>query len=219
MSRCYSNENCWYLDVCSEDCTLCNRYLEIKTLMENSGVPESLHYPIQLYPKECDLPAFKRLREIKDNILDFVTNGENLFICSQHTGNGKTSWAIKLMYKYFSCIWAGNGLKTRALLVYVPEFLLKLKDFNNPVSQSYKNLIANVDLVIWDDVGTGNLTMYDYTQLLTYIHQRQFSGKANIYTSNITNKADLDKYLGAKLASRIWNTSEIIEFKGNDSRR
>ena len=108
---CSSNE-CWYSQVCekyAEGCTkLCPRYIEMKYLMDNSGIPKSKQRPLSLTPYECDLGAFQRLAEIKDNIVDFVENGRNLYICSEAVGTGKTTWSLKLLMRYFEEVWEGN---------------------------------------------------------------------------------------------------------------
>ena len=49
-------------------------------------------YSIDLYPDKEDYAAFSRLKEIKNNINDFVKNGKNILIYSKNTGNGKTEW-------------------------------------------------------------------------------------------------------------------------------
>ena len=216
--------DCWYKDVCNlyntSDCnSSCVRYNEVSFLMESSGIPKNRQVPLKLTPlNDTDKQAFIRLKEIKDNIVDFVDNGKNLYICSRSVGNGKTSWSLKLILKYFDEIWSGNGLKTRALFIHTPTLLTKLKDFDNPLSNEYKETIKNCDLVIWDDFGGTKLTEFEYNQLLMLIDARCFNQKANIYTSNITTKEDLDSLVGARLSSRVYAKSEVIEFIAKDFR-
>ena len=112
--------DCWYNKVCSYDsCINCIRYAEMKYLMENSGIPKARQMPISLEAGR-DYDAFVSLALIKDNILQFVERGDNLYICSEETGNGKTSWAIKILLKYFDRVWAGNGFKVRGYFQHVP---------------------------------------------------------------------------------------------------
>jgi len=212
-------EDCWYLDVCSNECGGCARYLEMKYLITHSGLPENLQkVPGKLDAPSCDYDAYVRLNDIKGNIKDFVDNGKNLLIVSNTTGNGKTSWSIKLLMKYFDSIWAGNGFKVRGKFIHTPTLLAKLKDFNNPLSEEEKRDILECDLIVWDDIASTGLSQYDYSQLLLYIDQRVLSCKANIFTSNATNEQDFEKTLGIKLTSRILNTSEKIIFNGRDRR-
>ena len=212
------SSNCWYRDVCDlDDCDNCIRYMEMKYLLDNSQIPKNRQVPISL-EAGVDYEAFCQLADIKDDIVQEVSNGLNLFICSKETGNGKTSWAIKLLLKYFDEIWAGNGFRIRGLFIHVPTFLNELKDFDNPISQSYKEQILTADLVVWDDIASYRLSDYDITQLLTYIDRRVLQNRANIYTANVISFASLTNNVGARLASRIWNTSSVIELKGKDKR-
>ena len=189
----------------------------MKYLMDNSGLSKKRQKPIQLDGSK-DPKAFKVLSEIKDDIVNFVNNGESLYIFSEYTGNGKTSWAIKLLLKYFDSIWAGNGFRIRGMFVHVPTMLSKIKDFDNPLLKSYKENLSNVDLIIWDDIASTKLSDFDRNQLLMIIDQRVSEGFANIYTGNITSQQALENAVGDRLASRIWNMSTLIEFKGKDRR-
>lgn len=219
VSKQVSNEDCWYHSICNNDCSRCLKYKYIRRLMYFANVPEVLHRPIPLECERRDLNAFQRLTDIKDHIDEFIENGDNLYICSHNTGNGKTSWALKLMFKYFSYVWDICDIdEPQALLVYIPEFILALKDFNNPLSKKYLEQIKTVPLVIFDDIGTGEISSYDYTQLLVYINARQMARLSTIYTSNIVSLDELSNKVGDKLASRIYNTSEVIELRGKDMR-
>ena len=215
-------DNCWYKSVCSLSDTCsesCIRYLEMLSLLEKSNIPENRWVPSSLSPDDCDYDAFCDLAAIKVDIAKFVADGENLYLFSEKTGNGKTSWAIKLMLRYFDTVWAGNGFRCRGLFVHVPTLLVKLKNFDNPdlVVEQWKTLLPTVDLVVWDDIASTNLSNYDHSQLLTYIDQRTLNKKSNIYTGNL-RLSGIEKSLGVRLASRVWNASSRIELKGGDKR-
>ena len=189
--------------------------------MENSNIPKAKQIPQSLTAPDCDLDAFKRLAEIKKDINDFVDCGCNLYIASETTGNGKTSWAIKLMLKYFDNVWAGNGFRPRALFIHVPTFLLKCKDFNNKDTtfEDLKKLLPDIDLVVWDDIASTDVSAYDYSQLLMYIDNRLLNERSNIFTGNYSDRDKLEKRVGMKLTSRIWSdTTEVVIFKGGDMR-
>lgn len=208
--------DCWYNKVCSYDsCINCIRYAEMKYLMENSGIPKARQMPISLEAGR-DYDAFVSLALIKDNILQFVERGDNLYICSEETGNGKTSWAIKILLKYFDRVWAGNGFKVRGYFQHVPMLFNTLKDFSNN-HDALKYTLENADLVVWDDIAATKLSDYDINQLLIYLDKRIIDSKSNIFTGNITSQDKLIKVLGSRLASRIWS-STIVELKGKDRR-
>lgn len=189
--------------------------------MDNSGLPKAKQQPISLYiydENKVDKGAYKTLEDIRKDIVDFVRNGENLYLCSKHTGNGKTSWAIRMLHTYFHHTAEGNYENLKGMFVSVSDLLLKLKDFNHPLPKRYKDNLECVDLIVWDDIAVSGISQYDYTQLFNLINNRMLSEKSNIFTSNIVSLDDLSKCLGSRLASRIYNTSTIIELKGGDLR-
>ena len=218
------NEECWYKEVCLADpseCSNCIKFLEMQYLMETSNLPKAKQKPQPLYAPPCDEFAFAQLSEIKSNIVEFVESGKSIYIASEMSGNGKTSWAIKLLLKYFDEIWAGNGFNVRGIFVSVPAFLLKCKDFKATDSEfeKLKKQLPEVDLVVWDDIASTNISAYDYSQMLMYIDTRLLNGKSNIFTGNFPTKENLSDKIGVKLASRIFGANtEVITFTGGDMR-
>ena len=218
------NSDCWYKEVCLadiSDCTNCIKFLEMQNLMETSGLPKAKQCPQLLTAPREDVEAYRQLADIKADIVNFVNQGANLYITSEVTGNGKTSWAIKLLLRYFDQIWNGNGLNVRGLFVHVPTFLIKIKDFKNvdPDFEHLKKYLTKVDLVVWDDIAGANMSGYDYSQLLVYLDNRLLAEKSNIFTGNFNTKDDLEKKLGQRLASRIYGRNTyIVTFKGGDMR-
>jgi DNA replication protein DnaC len=193
----------------------------MKYLLKTSNIPKYRQKINPLIPDACDVQAFERLAEVRSNIVDFTKNGEKLYIYSETCGNGKTTWAIKLMLQYFNEMWAGNGFIKRGIFLNVPTFLSKCKSIISKPDAEFEDLqhsLASVDLVIWDDIAATKLSDYDYNLLLTYIDQRVVNGKANIYTGNILPDK-LANYVSTRLASRICGDSAIkIELKGGDRR-
>lgn len=189
--------------------------------MDNSNLPVSMQLPKKLVPANCDVDAFVELADIKSNIVDFVNSGKSIYIASNNTGNGKTSWSIKLMLKYFDEVWLGNGFKPRAVFIHVPTFLLKCKDFSNqdPEFLELKKKVLDVDLVVWDDIASTELSAYDFSQLIMYLDNRFSANKSNIFTGNIVSADGLERAVGMKLTSRILSSrTKVIVFKGGDKR-
>lgn len=213
------NSECWYLDTCQDDCSKCTIYTQLKYQMEHSGLPPAKQKPIALYLKDdVDKKAFHRLAAIRKDIVSFVEHGKNLYLCSSYTGNGKTSWAIKMLHTYFHYTAVGNYDNLKGMFISTAELLIKLKDFNNPLPASYKERLETVDLVVWDDIALTSISQYDYMQLFSIIDKRILAEKSNIFTTNCNDVNKLAELVGAKLASRIYHTSEIIELKGKDNR-
>ena len=214
-------QNCWYKRICTEQCSEnCIRYKLMYSLFKQSNLPEALWNYRELICHEKDLQVYKKLQAKSDAILNFIKTGNNLYIYSENCGNGKTTWAIRLMYSYFDKIWHKSCFDCKALFVSVPKFLYNCK---RSISQDIKgfeelcNLISEVDLVIWDDIGEMKASDYEHQILFQYIDDRINSKKSNIYTSN-KNKGQLEDVLGVRLASRIYNCSECIEFLEEDKR-
>lgn len=223
MERNDQNEYCWYKEVCDrESCKLCVKFLEMNFLMTNSNLPKAKQRAIKLQIPDRDREAYAKLSEIKHDIDNFVYEGRNLYIGSENTGTGKTSWAIKLMHSYFNFIWDGNGLRERAVFVHVPTFLMKCKEFNENDRDfaRLRKLIMEVDLVVWDDIASTDMSAYDLAQLEPFIDYRLLSEFSNIFTSNYADREKLSKVLGERLTSRVWskNNTEVIIFKGGDIR-
>lgn len=214
-------QNCWYKRICTEQCSEnCIRYKLMYSLFKQSNLPEALWNYKELICHEKDLQVYKKLQAKSDAILNFIEAGNNLYIYSENCGNGKTTWAIRLMYSYFDKIWHKSCFDCKALFVSVPKFLYNCK---RSISQDVKgfeelcNLISEVDLVIWDDIGEMKASDYEHQILFQYIDDRINSKKSNIYTSN-KNKEQLEDVLGVRLASRIYSCSECIEFLEEDKR-
>ena len=221
----FEKENCWYKEKCNKyNTNKCNknciRYMEMDYLINNSNIPKGKQFKQELRPDKIDISSFDLLLEIKNDIINFVENGENLYIYSERFGNGKTTWAIKIMQNYFNKIWLGNGFKIRGIFIHVPTFLTRFKEVINKKDEEFeemKNILSDVDLVIWDDIATGKLSEYDHNNLLTYIDQRKLNGKANIFTGNL-NEQELEIAVGKRLKSRIWNSSTVVHLQGSDRR-
>ena len=215
------NSECWYKDTCKDNCELCTVFFQMNWQMENSGLPKAKQRPISLTideNNEEDMDAYLRLKEIRENIVDFVERGRNLYICSKYTGNGKTSWAIKMLQTYFHYTAVGNYDNLKGMFVSTTELLLRFKDFNNPLPKSYIDNLKNVDLVVWDDVAITNISNYDFTQLYNIIDTRMLAEKSNIFTSNQPTVEGFAELMGSRLASRVYYVSSIVELKGKDMR-
>lgn len=215
-------ERCYFEPVCSfKPCNKagCVRYLEFKALVEKSGLPKKYVPYTELTAPDVDLAAYNELYGLQMIIDDFVSGGKQVYLWSKECGNGKTTWASKLLKAYFAKVWPGNQFKMRGYFVHVPTFLERLKDNisdKNDVNEIKANL-RNADLVVWDDVAVKNISEFETGVLLHLVDFRVSNLKANIYTSNLP-KQKLEALLGQRLASRIYNASKVVQFHGKDRR-
>lgn len=220
-------ENCWLKqeEQCDKSCCnkFCLQYVKLNTLYNNAlvSIPNRKHLALRVDNDGCDDEAFSQLKTIENSIVNFVKNGQNLFIYSSNFGNGKSSWALRMIQSYFNKIWYRADLSCKALFISVPRFLLAIKDNINTTNEyaSYiQENVMNADLVVWDDIGTKVGTEFEISHLLSIIDARISAGKSNIYTTNLVDN-ELVKSLGDRLYIRIVNYSNyVIELKGKDKR-
>lgn len=79
---------------------------KLEYLFNEAGITENkrIYQTLVTDADGTDRSEFQKLSSIQKNILDFVNNGDNLYIYSIQAGNGKTSWAIRLLQSYFKKI-------------------------------------------------------------------------------------------------------------------
>lgn len=221
-----TKNECWLKPQCKQlhcdDENGCMILYKLDYLYTEAGVAPGLRANVNLRTDAdgTDYEEFIILKGIQENILDFITNGEQLLIHSKTCGCGKTSWSLRLLQTYFNKIWLRSELKCRALFINVPSFLLALKDNISNKSDYIEHIKQNVldcDLVIWDDIGTKTSTAFEAEHLYSMIDSRILNSKANIYTSNL-NDDELHTALGDRLASRICNLGYNIQLHGGDKR-
>ena len=209
---------CWY--TCNKDSNygpnydcrkICPRYKIMNFLIINCGMPNADRYLKQLIPAKQDKDAFLALNDIKNNIKQLVNDGFNLFIASKKMQNGKTSWSLKILYKYFNEIWCGSDYVPRGYFLYVPDFIQKNKSFEYKNTSEFKEIdkiLMNADLVIWDDITANPLLPSEQALLNNYISKRIQCGKANIF--NGMERLNLKEYLGETLATRFENFEKVV---------
>lgn len=223
------NENCYFKNSCKKyknqscDENFCLKLFKINKLLDASLLSEKQknHKALYIDSDGTDEEAFRRLKTIENEILAFVSRGDNLYLHSKNTGNGKTEWSIRLLQAYNYKIWHSSNMECETLFINIPRFLLTLKDSISNQSDYIDHIKANVltaKLVVWDEIGSSILTQYEHQNLLNLINTRIDSGLSNIYTSNLSGE-ELLKSVGDRLYSRIVNSSIDIELFGMDKRR
>lgn len=212
------NKDCFHKKICTNKCyPECERYRFFNNQLDLSNLPAMYRKPFTIYRVDADGNIYDKLNEFKgDKLVKFVQQGKNLYICSTTCGNAKTTWAAKIMLRYMDCTWRGSYDFPRGVFVNIPTFLIDIKNFGN--IPSYVDRIKEADIVIWDDLAFNKLTEYEHEQLLQFIDYRIANNKSNIYTSNITDYETLKTMIGGRLASRIFNGSNVFEFKSEDFR-
>lgn len=220
MDRCWAETYCkGYPNRCHD---LCIGYVQLANIYELSKMPKRYQYEMPLIPDPDDRDTFEFLRDFRTTVERHVNEGHGLFIHSLQKGNGKTSWACKIMNEYFRRVALSNNLRCRGLFVNVPLFLDQLRanmDERTDEMQEFQDDIQSADLVIWDDIGTEIPTNWVRQTLYKFINYRESNGLAQIYTSNIS-LMDLkkDDLLGERIVDRIKGQCKILEIKGSSKR-
>ena len=218
-------ENCPYKLKCNGvDCDkdFCMRKYRLDCLYDHSMLTEKQRQPKTLFTDKdgTDLAEFQKLASLEKNMDRFVEAGTTLYLHSYNCGNGKTSWAIRLLMGYFNKIWYKSTFGCQAMFISVPRYLLALKENisgHNEYAETINKYVLDADLIVWDDIATKVGSEFELNHLLNIINTRMDAGKANIFTSNLGQK-ELATSLGERLASRICNKSIDIELHGADKR-
>lgn len=215
-------EKCYFNGVCTKvpcDGMLCVRYLEFQTLLNLSNIPKAYIPYRELSVPPVDEEAFEKLAGIQKNIIQFVESGGSLYLWSRNCGNGKTTVATKLLKSYFGAVWAGNGFRRRGYFTHIPTFLQRLKDNISEKNgiEDIKQIMRNVDCLVCDDIAVKAVSEFEGEVLLSLIDDRLANKRATIYTSNSSGEA-LEAVWGKRMASRVYNASQVIKFKGIDMR-
>lgn len=200
-----------------------SRAFFMQLYIKNSGLPKMYYANTTLKAAtDNDLEMFRKLKEIEDDVANFVKEGKNLLISSNMVGNGKTTWATKILKSYvtnYACYYSfPKQNQTPALYVNFPEFLnqKKLAISNPDMLDKVKHIedsIYTAKLVVFDDIATKLASDYDKELLYVYINYRTSNKLSTIYTTNISSNM-LESQIGARVADRITGYSECIEFNG-----
>ena len=100
------NLNCSFIQACNHtDCdSFCIKRFKTEFFFEQGLIPldKRLKYPMYVDKDGRDDVSFERLSNIEKNIVDYVQKGNNLYMYSKNPGNGKTSWAFRLLRSYIN---------------------------------------------------------------------------------------------------------------------
>ncbi len=218
--------DCWVRERCKKavncDGESCIKLFKINELCNLAMLTDDQRRKKKLWldGNGIDKDAFTFLKSVEDNVEKFVNSGDNLYIYSYITGNGKTAWALRILNSYIEKIWYKSDIVCRGLFVNVPRFLISLKDNIGNYNEYYnqiKDNILDADLVVFDEIGAKVATSFETEHLLSIINARVDAKKSNIYTSNL-GPEELRKAVGDRMYSRIINTSTEIMFRGTDKR-
>jgi len=218
--RCYAEKYC-KRKIRGECSDHCDAYRLLRALYRLSRLPERYCYNIPLVPDNSDLDSFEYLNEFMKSIEDHVDAGDGLYIWSEKCGNGKTSWACKILSYYFRKIAFKSGLENEGLYIYLPTFLDELRGSYDkdpdPEWIELMDMLTNCRLLIVDDIGAEKNTEWVNERLLSVINTRMMKGLSTIYTSNCSPE-ELGARMGERIKSRIKGSTHEVHITGKDKR-
>lgn len=172
LGKCLNADNCIYSEY-GEECPMrlkagkgykCNKdciaLKDVRRWIEKSGIPyKYARVDLKQLEPRNDLKAFEHLRDIRDNVDTLVKNGYQVFIYSEKCGNGKTTWACKILLNYIKMAvdngWVKYDYDSAGLFINVEEFLFRLKKSISYKDDDLDELIQKIyiaPIVVWDDV-------------------------------------------------------------------
>lgn len=213
---------CWWERTCLkksvicdnlENCKNCTRFLQMKLQTEMANIPGEFPIEHRLDETRRDLQAYITLKQL--DIQDFVVNGKSLVIESENTGNGKSSFAKKLLLKYMA---KKVGRINTGYFLSLPIALAEVKEsIQTKETLPYARIFSTVRLLVVDEVAFKKLSEFEEQWLLRMISEREKTpGLATIYTLN--SSQDLKELLGKRLYSRIYVKSQKVKFVEGDKR-
>lgn len=194
---------------------------KLNNLFELSGLPKKYFEPQHLVKREVDADCWDWLEDVRNNIVEKVQSGLNIVITSTIVGNGKTSWAVRLLQRYLAETALDGRMVEKGMFVVSAQLLTEFGDYN--YFQTMKEFLERFeklktcDLLVIDEIGGGSLTKASYPYLYDLVNYRVDNNLSTIYTTNYTDEEIID-LLGQRLYSRIYDTSVVLEFEASNVR-
>lgn len=194
---------------------------KLNNLFELSGLPKKYFEPQHLVKREVDAECWDWLEDVRNNIIEEVQRGLNIVITSTIVGNGKTSWAVRLLQRYLAETALDGRMVEKGMFVVSAQLLTEFGDYN--YFQTMKEFLERFeklktcDLLVIDEIGGGSLTKASYPYLYDLVNYRVDNNLSTIYTTNYTD-AEIIDLLGQRLYSRIYDTSVVLEFEASNVR-
>jgi DNA replication protein DnaC len=222
MPPCHLREDC--VAIKGKHCQYtCRHYHTSKETYKISNLPPKAISELILVPENCDLSIYEACDGYKKNIHEHIAKGDGLYLHSNTKGNGKTSWAFKIMKHYLNWCSQNYGIdyKVRGYYVNVSELFDLLRNSFGEKAGTIKEIekgIYEADLVIFDDIGFEKSTDWVKNKLYNYINYRYQNNKSMLFTSNLSLK-ELSTQLDDRISDRISEICRPLHFKGQSRRQ
>ncbi|ALR91162.1 TPA: ATP-binding protein [Vibrio diabolicus] len=148
-------------------------------------------------------------------VSEFLEGDEKNFVFSGSTGTGKN---------HLACAMA-NSLMTRnrtVLVITVAELMMKIRDKYNRQSNvteaQFLKYLAQVDLLVLDEVGVQRMNDHEAIMINTIIDSRYTNEKPTGILTNLKSD-DLTQVLGARVMERLLESCEWVSFTWESFRK
>ena len=194
---------------------------KLNDLFEHSGLPKKFFEPQILVERKADIECWQWLEDVRNNIVEEVQNGLSIVITSSILGNGKTSWAVRLLQRYLAETALDGRMVEKGMFVVSAQLLTEFGDYNyfqtmQEFLERFERL-KTCELLVIDEIGGGSLTKASYPYLYDLVNYRVDNNLSTVYTTNYTDEEIID-LLGQRLYSRIYDTSVVLEFEASNVR-
>lgn len=194
---------------------------KLNDLFERSGLPQKYFEPQVLVEREADKECWEWLESVRANIVEEVRNGLSIVITSKTVGNGKTSWAVRLLQRYLAETALDGRMVEKGMFVVSAQLLTEFGDYNyfqtmQEFLERFERL-KTCELLVIDEIGGGSLNKASYPYLYDLVNYRVDNNLSTIYTTNYSDD-EIIELLGQRLYSRIYDTSVVLDFQASNVR-
>lgn len=218
--KCWFARICGSQEICSHqtDLTACTRYNQMYLQTVKAGIPGMLPINHQLEkpknPDSLDYCVYTKLMSL--DLEKLVEDGKSIVIESSKSGNGKTTWAQRLLLKYLTKNLEKSDV---GYFLDLPQVFHEVKEsISSGERLPYDDIFKNVKLLVIDNVGHRAYSSYEKEWLLRVLSLRSLKGLSTIYTMTLSKQSSLTDMIGERLFSRIYNGSTHFVFFENDKR-
>lgn len=184
------------------------------TTLKTTGVAET-PYAAPQDKLELTDGGWQLAHEYALRVTELVREGSGL-IFSGHCGRGKTQ-AAKMILEHAA--EAGHTVASVQWGRFVRAVQGTFGSKEGPSEDDMISGLVSPGLILLDDVGaTDKQSEYNERLLTAVINERYDARRSTILTSNL-DREDLEKHLGERAWSRLWNNCAVVLFTGPDYRR
>lgn len=193
---------------------------KFNSILLESGLPSRFHRPQTLILRQADRESWEYLEEVREDVVENVQNGSNIVLISSNVGNGKTSWAARLLQRYLAETALDGNLTCKGKFINCATLLSSLADFNYINTAEFSDefkILKTCELLVLDEIGAGRLNKVSYPYFYEIINYRIDNQLSIISTTNYKEE-ELVEFLGERLYSRLFDLATVVEFVASNVR-